>query len=294
MVHRDEILNELKEISIPVANIGNNNPYQVPPGYFEALPARIMSGIKEGNNEESFLPWPKPLQNEPFTVPPAYFEGLAESIISRIKAGEVSSHKEELEIISPLLGQLKKSLPFNLPAGYFEEFPNDIMAGVNAIDYVNRELETSSATINDLKDKNVFNVPEGYFSKLPEELLIKAKGQHKGNVFRLMAARKVMRYAVAALLAGAVSISAWIFFRDNQSVRPAADVAGIEKISNEEMENYLDVSSIASADNNTDVNNVASSDLEDEDVKELLADVSDEELQKYLDQHAVAKDLNTN
>lgn len=295
MAHRDEILNELREISITVANLGNENPFHIPMGYFEVLPDEIMNRVKDNEEQENNLPWPKPAQNIPFEVPQGYFDGLAESILNLIKASEASSHKEELKIISPLLGQIEKAVPFSLPNGYFEEFPGDVMAGVNAVEYVNRELETSSATINDLKNKNVFKVPEGYFNNLSEELLIKIKDQQKGRVFHLMPVKKVIRYAAAALLAGVISVSAWIFFQNSRSVDQAtADITGIEKISNAEMENYLETSSVASADGNTEGNSVASSDLKEEDMQELLADVSDEELQEYLDQHAVAKDLKTN
>lgn len=294
MANREEILNELKEISLTVANIGNKNPFHVPMEYFETLPVEVMSRVSDHGEEEGNPSWVKPEQNAPFEVPAGYFEGLAETILNLIRASEASSHKEELNIISPLLDRMEKTVPFNLPAGYFDEFPGDVMAGVHAIDYVNRELETSSMTINDLKDKNVFQVPEGYFSNLSEQLLTKVKGRQKGKVFHLMPVKKVIRYAAAALIAGIVSVGAWTFFRENASINQAAEISGIEKISNAEMERYLETSSVAPAESNTEVNSVTSSDLKDEDMQELLADVSDEELQEYLDQHAVAKDLNTN
>ena len=294
MAQRDEIFNELREISITVANLGNVMPFHVPAGYFEALPAQFLNSIKNSDVDEDTLPWAKPARNEPFEVPLNYFDGLAETILNRIKGNEASSHVEEIKIISPLLGKLDKKLPFNMPGGYFEEFPGDVMAGVNAIEYVNRELETSSSTFNDLRDKNVFEVPQGYFDHLADELLAKAKDKQTGRIFHLAPARKIIRYAVAALLAGVISVSAWIFFHDRPTLNAAADLTGIEKISDDEMETYLESSSVAPAESNTELNSIASFDLKEEDVKELLADVSDEELQEYLDQQGLSKDLKTN
>ncbi|MEJ7769750.1 MAG: hypothetical protein WKF89_18165 [Chitinophagaceae bacterium] len=294
MAKKNEIFNELKGLSVSVAALGNKNPFQIPAGYFDDLPSQVLNRVKNQNDEDISVSWKSQASVNPFIVPTAYFEGLAASIINRIKAEEATSHQEELEIISPLLGKLGKEVPYDLPSGYFDEFPGDVMSGVNAIDYVNHELESASSHLNDLRNKNVFTVPEGYFNQLAQEMLNRVKQTQKGPLIRLFPSKNIFRYSVAALLAGIISVSAWLFIQDSKPVSPSTDLTGIEKISDDEIVSYLENSSVSPAEGNGESGSFASFELKVEDVKEMLADVPDEELQLYLEQHAVTKDLKTN
>ncbi|HUQ66645.1 MAG TPA: hypothetical protein VM101_10840 [Flavitalea sp.] len=76
-----EISDELKNVAPTLANIDFQHTYQVPHGYFDSFPERILL---------------------------------------RIRLENAGSAAEELQIISPLLSGLSKKMHFTTPQGYFE------------------------------------------------------------------------------------------------------------------------------------------------------------------------------
>lgn len=113
---RNEIRDELKEIAISLADIGNANCYRVPENYFEDFASEVMSKIQ------------LPFTQVPLTPPaPAYFEGLAGAIMDKIKSNGtiVEADNEvdkELAAISPLVAGIKKANVYTVPAHYFANF----------------------------------------------------------------------------------------------------------------------------------------------------------------------------
>jgi len=292
MENRNTILQELDEISPVVAALGNINPYKISPSYFETLPDEVINRLKA--TEQTALPFITSEQKNPFTTPPEYFESLSNHTLNRIHALHAVSPKEELEALSPLLVQIDKTPPFTRPGGFFEELPSDVLAGVHAIDFVNHELETLPLILSAVNKENVYKVPDSYFINLPLQILNKVNQQNRliFSGFR----RKLIRYAMAALITGAVAVAAWEFFLDKPTAANGSGLTGInrisdsEKISDDEIVNYLEFNEDAPSESNSK----AVSDFKEEEVKELLADLSDDELEQYLDQHAASKDLTTN
>lgn len=251
MESRTHILNELQAISPLVAGIPPQVPYEVPAGYFDAL---------------------------------------AETLLQRAKAADAGSVSEELSIISPLLNKLDKKLPFHTPAGYFEEFPDNAMAGAMAIDFVQAALEKESPVLSSLKAINVYQLPAGYFEQFPATMLAKVESlQQPARVIPLHK-REIWRYAAAAVVAGMLAFSAWWFFQPTTITTPAP-VAGLEKVSDSELEQYL--SNQLTSFTETPVIADAG-ELSTDDMKDMMADVSDEELQKYLEQNGNPKIMTTN
>lgn len=222
----------------------------------------------------------------PYDVPQGYFDNFAAILLQRIKAGEASTAKEELETLSPLLSGLSKKTPFSAPAGYFDELTDNAVAGAKAIDFVNGELENLSPLMSSLKGKNVYEVPAGYFEQLPAQMLQKAKSQ-PAKVVSMNFTRKVVRYAAAAVVAGLIVAAAWMYMGSKET---EPGLAGIELISDEALENYVENQVVSLAETTIIA---ANAEIEAEDLKDMLADVSDEELQKYVDQFS-AKDEVTN
>lgn len=114
MEHSPNISDELRQIAPAVANIGNNNPYTVPMGYFDSLAVDIIKNIKP----ETVI-----TSTNPYSAPTGYFDGLASSILYKIKSAEASMSKEitlELEKIAPLLSTISNGNVLSLPDGYFE------------------------------------------------------------------------------------------------------------------------------------------------------------------------------
>ncbi len=90
MKRNSAIEKELREISPAISELGNENVFQVPPGYFEDLPQKILARIQL-NEEHIDLP-----------------------------------ANEEIEQLSPLIAALKNKPALSVPAGYFNTFPQII------------------------------------------------------------------------------------------------------------------------------------------------------------------------
>lgn len=215
-----------------------------------------------------------------YLVPQGYFEGLAATIMARIKADQLSP-EEELETLSPLLKGLGKKLPFEVPQGYFTELSETVVGGVKAIDFVKGEVQHISPLLETLRHNNVYEVPAGYFDSLAGNILNKVKGRQPAKVVSM--GRKVMRYAVAAMVAGVMAIGAWWYFspeKGNQIVASVEKISDDSGVSEEEMAKYLENETLTAAITPAVENEEL--DMDAADVKEMLSDVSDDELQQYL------------
>jgi hypothetical protein len=245
----------------------------VPQGYFENLPEAILILVQ---TEEASPVLPASSQN-PYSVPTGYFENLAEAILNRVKEEKVSSAKEEIEALSPVLGKLNKSNPYTLPTGYFEELATNITDGAKAIELVNEELENLSPLMMSLKNKNVYEAPETYFDTLATTILTRSKQQQPAKVVSMNFGKKIMRYAVAAVIAGLI-LGGW--FYQNPGVDPTDPVSVIKKVSDKELQEYVENQNTVLEENTSE----GIAEIDAADVKEMLADVSDEELQNYVEQ----------
>lgn len=281
------------EISPLVAAMGKRLPYALPDGYFENLPLQVMLriAIEEKAGGEPVLNIKK---ETVYQAPDGYFENLAGSIMNRIKAETAVNPKDELELLSPLLGKLDKAGPFSSPEGYFSDIADNIVAGVKAIDFVNEELENLSPLMLGLKKLQVYEAPRGYFETLPPALLQKAKQQQPARVISMSFGKKIGRFAAAAAIAGTIVLAGYLY--QNKNVAPVTDIAAAtSKIPDQEIENFLNNNTVSLADTYADTlagvpgeEAVANGD----DTKDLLADISDEELQKYIDQHSETPVIN--
>jgi hypothetical protein len=219
--------------------------------------------------------------NMPYQVPQGYFEGLAEMVLQRIRTQSLNA-LDETAVLSPLLSGLSKKMPFEVPADYFSELSGNVADGVKAIDFVKEELEGVSPMLRSLRTKNVYQVPQGYFENLADNILDKVRDRRPAKVVSM--GRKVMRYAVAAVFAGALAIGGWFYFNNNTGVEQQ-QIAGTEKISDdakvsdEEMTDFLENESMPLV-LNTSVTEDA--DMDETAVKEMLADISEDELQQFL------------
>jgi len=274
------------EISPVLRAIDNRTPYTVPAGYFDTVAVQVILriAIEEKSGEDPVLQINK---NSVYQAPEGYFENLADNIINRIKAADASNAKEELELLSPLLGRIGKTNPFSSPEDYFTDISDNIVAGVKAIAFVNEELENLSPVMIELKNKPVYDVPEGYFETVPAIILQKAKAQQPAKVIGIRFSKRIIRYAAAAVVTSIIILSGYLF--QNKNAIPVTDIAkATAKIPDQEIENFLNNSTVSLADTYTDTLSAttAEDNSDSDDTKDLLADISDEELQKYVDQHS--------
>lgn len=277
----------------PVLNIPKKDIYQVPEGYFEGLADSVLQRI---NASPESMPSVLASADKtmPFTVPAGYFDALAGTILNSIKAEQTDNAREELELLSPLLGSIGKKTPFTSPEGYFTDIPENIVAGVKAIDFVNEELENLSDVMLHLKNKQVYEVPAGYFDTVAPAVLASIKKQPAAKVISIGFGKKMMRYAAAAVVTGIVVVAGYITLNKPGNVdNPVAanttwDSATVAKIPDQEIESFLNTNTVSLAD-------VSDDNPDDEnDLKALLADISDEELRQYLEQHGATPNSITN
>jgi len=118
MIEKNEITDELREISIVIASIKKTNVFKVPDNYFEGLAEKIS--IRTFLNKEEKGP------AQTFKVPEGYFESLSYQILSKIKEEE-SDTSEEFAVLS----SLKDKNVFTVPEGYFEDLSENILSKVN-------------------------------------------------------------------------------------------------------------------------------------------------------------------
>lgn len=111
------ILQELREISVPLANIEKKNVYLVAPAYFNALAEEILHKIK--TNAERDYNFTTAI---PYKVEEGYFDNLSNNILQKIKASSTKLNvvSEELHQIAPLLNTISKAPVYNVPSGYFD------------------------------------------------------------------------------------------------------------------------------------------------------------------------------
>ncbi len=207
----------------------------------------------------------------PYRAPEGYFESFAQLVMERIKLNTLNA-KEELESLSPLLSSISKQVPYELPVNYFNELSEQALVGAKAIDFVNEELENLSPLMNSLKRRNVYEVPAGYFDGLAESILNKAK-QQPAKVIAFRSVKKLMRYAVAAVVIGVMALSVWLI------QRPTVDFANdsFKNVSDEEILSFIQNDELPLGE--TVVN--ADADMNVADMKAMLADISDTELEQF-------------
>lgn len=110
MSSANDILQELRGLESKLADMPRATPYEVPAGYFDALPAAMLDAVKAEQALEPVLNLPKTM---PYEVPAGYFEGLAKSVMTQVEVPSLP---------------LTKETAYEVPAGYFESLPAQILA----------------------------------------------------------------------------------------------------------------------------------------------------------------------
>lgn len=118
MKEKNIILTELEQISPTVANLGKDQIYSVPNGYFEGLAACILQKIRAGELLSK-------ASSATYSVPEGYFEQLPQAILQKITTESVD---QELTAIAPALIGLNKQQVYTVPDGYFEQFDVSVSA----------------------------------------------------------------------------------------------------------------------------------------------------------------------
>ena len=122
MKTRNDILDELRELSPFLAGIEKTNVFTVPQGYFLTISETVLICLKE----DPFLSTTgqSKILHE---VPENYFENLPSSILDKIKASDYTDQDNEINRLSPLDSINKTEELFKTPVGYFDHLPTNIV-----------------------------------------------------------------------------------------------------------------------------------------------------------------------
>lgn len=211
---------------------------------------------------------------------------------------------KELREISDLVSDLGKRNPYRVPEGYFETFSHQILAKVNKttspgynIHNAGEEITAISPLLAGLKNKEAFSVPGGYFEQLAG--VVSAEVTNKTHtiapVFNMDPGnRKWLRYAAAAIVTGAIGISAFFFINSHSPAggpvaqnNSSAPGSGLKDISDAILSDYLAdipenqntiVDSADAAFYNTALINIS-----DKDLANMIREIPDDDLFSYQD-----------
>ena len=223
-----------------------------------------------------------------YAVPPGYFEGLADQILHRIKALEATNAKEELNYLSPLLGNVSKEMPYTVPAGFFQDPSDYLLKKIREHeDHQTSEQEIGSLSplLGSLKNKNPYTVPSGYFDTLETKVVRQGEdsfGDNKETKVISITRRRWYRLAVAAVVIGIVAIGGLLFIKPGQ-INPVDDPhawieKNVKKVNKDKIDEFV---SLANGDSNEKVDNESEAAKKAE-IKELMKDVPEKDIEEFL------------
>jgi hypothetical protein len=237
MLSRDNILTELKELQSSLSGFSLINTYQVPAGYFDGFAARMLNIVK---------------------------------------AMDAMDAREELSLLSPVVNEIDRSMPFAIPANYFDGLEKKLMEGVLASES-EEETETLSPLLNGLKKNNPYTVPDNYFEGLVN--IAKNNEPRKQAKVISIVAKKWYRVAAAAVVISFITVGAFLFTRKDTISPVDKSYAWVEKslkqVSTDDLDQFIDMSDEKSP--------VIASVTPGKEAKELVNNLSDEQIQHFLD-----------
>jgi hypothetical protein len=207
---------------------------------------------------------------QPFSVPEGYFEEFASSVMAKIRNQQperILSSAEEIQDISPLLAGISRKMPYSVPNDFFE----GSLSGLSIL--VKEDQE--SPILAKAGKAMPYEVPVGYFAGFAGRVLNVVAP--KSTVIPIMR-RKWMRLAVAAMVAGVISISGYLYLGHkghSAQDRVAAELKGLPTQALDSFITNVDIST-ASRDM------AHSHPVTHAEVKKLLQDVPESEMNAFL------------
>ena len=247
MTTKDNILQELAGLNSQLANLQAANPYALPEGYFDNLPAFMLA---------------------------------------RIKASSATNTGEELSYLAPAISNLSKEMPYAIPSGYFENLAESVLQKINEQALSpEKELETISPLLSSLKKEMPYRVPAGYFENIAATTILKEEPVKEAKVVSFIS-RKWFRYAAAAVITGIILLAGFQFFNIEKEPGGKAlakftrDIKKMDEQQKNDMIDFFD----AGLDGKESAQLSNDNKKSKKEVQDLLEGVSDEELKDFQEQ----------
>lgn len=189
----------------------------------------------------------------------------------------------------------KTDIPYQIPAGYFDGLSNSILSKIklvnnksNSVNEVAVELAVIAPLLNTINKANIFYVPGEYFENFSVNIVSEQPIPAKVINFANRT-RKWVMYAAAAMLAGIIATGTIIFLNNSNKT---IDLS-YQKISQINVNTDISKLSDDEISNYLSASSPASSDLLNDndsddtlDIQDYLNNTSDDEIQQYLNQTA--------
>ncbi len=228
MENNNNIQQEQEEIGSPVFGIiDNSNVFTVPEGYFDELPVAILGKLLQQDNE----------------VPEGYFDDLPLRVLGKIQ-NEAEVPEGYFEVLPiEVLGKIKTlNEEQTLPVGYFDNLSASVMQRIKAETTevnVHTEMEQLSPAIAAIGNEHPFTVPANYFNNNIEAITKKVMEKKPAVIVQIGTARKVLRYAVAAVVTGLMGLGIYTIAFDNTQ-QASSNTAVMAKANNILKTNSID------------------------------------------------------
>lgn len=209
-----------------------------------------------------------------FTVPDKYFVHLPTHIISSIK-----------KTVTPSV--------YTVPEGYFDTLADTILARVKSEIPVATadELKELSPVLYNIQRKNIWELPKKYFDDFPENMLKKVSSETSKVLVMQKRRNVVVRYAIAAALAGVMALGVFKLTNKNGTNVDATVNMGLQIARENSFEEEL------AKVNNTDIIQYLENNGENIDVASVTNIIDDKQLpdqEDYLiDEKALDNYLNS-
>lgn len=330
---KNDISEELRLLSAVVAAISRQIPYEVPEGYFLALPVQVLQQVSgrqvRGEGDHKSLA---------FSVPEGYFDGFAAQVLNKIKAGEIlgvagGNIRGALGVAgenvggypgvagenvggfgedpySSILAEVGRKTPYSVPEGYFEaQAPLLTVVRGNNPYTVPAEYFEGQAPLLAIARDNPYTVPAGYFDEQATAGRVAAAmnnaAEAGGAKVIGIGVRRMnwLKYAAAAVVAGFIVTvgSLRIHTARDKQVVPIDIARTMSTVSDQELQNFLTVQGASfeqpvstASTSDVPVSGVSAMVGSDNDLKTLLGNVPDGELKQYMEEHGGADDIATN
>ncbi|CAN5592264.1 hypothetical protein BH10BAC3_BH10BAC3_31250 [soil metagenome] len=266
MEKKENILSEIRAVAPALADVGNNMPFEVPEAYFELFPLQMLAKVA--------APFQQP------SVPAGYFEAMPAIMLAKVK---VLENADELADVAPALIGVSRKMPYNVPAGYFENLQADHRQTVIAIS--SDELSDVAPALIGISRKMPYSIPAGYFENL------EATHEEATPIIPIRSKFNISKWAVAASVVVLAGFFAWQFLGNTpaeKSNQVAVNAATIDSISSAELATALASLENASLDTELDDAGMPKDTrsalyyLDTENFETALHDFSDEEIKTQL------------
>lgn len=273
----DQLLKKAKEEdSIPVSLGAKELPFEVPAGYFEGFAEKMLTKVM-GDSLPEIL---KGFHELPYAVPQGYFENFSSKQLELVKAQESvtsedhSTPQSELAELSPVLSDLfrNKKMQFAVPEGYFAEAAESESTLLASI---------SKESLYEVPAGYFENFPVQMLEKVSKKKAAKVITGSFGRSWVKYAAAAVVLGALitsALLIFNPGKTNTEIAGNSGSATEVQKK---LQETSDDALFSYLDDQNLSYVDPATATDD---EELDQEAVKTLLADVSDAAIEAYLDQ----------